>query len=251
MKKLNTGFTLMEVLMALAIVGIVAAVVAPRLVNNLHESYTGAVLAKVVRQLENGCQKIIAEANANSADGSTIETLDAIKVGDITHIDVDGVSDSDPLDENLAQVGYTFMDLEPLDLTAAEKTSIHLNAHQYDGTKINAADMLLLAVTIKFKCKKLPAEVYMLSTHLIDSDAESDYEKNVSYVFIDTDGYQNGSNAFGKDIFFFNITNSGKLVPYGSTEDDSYKEKCADSGITDGKTCTARVVADGWKITYR
>ena len=250
MKKLNTGFTLMEVLMALAIVGIVAAVVAPRLVNNLHESYTGAVLAKVVRQLENGCQKIIAEANANLADGSTVETLDAIKVGDITHIDVDGVSDSDPLDENLASVGYTYLDLEPLPTTEDSKINNKI-IYQYDGTKAIPRDQMSIAFTKKFKCKKLPAYVYISKRLFSDSDAETDFDKEKIAIFIDTNGSENGSNAFGKDIFCFNITNSGKLVPYGSTEDDSYKEKCADSGITDGKTCTARVVADGWKITYR
>ncbi len=67
--------------------------------------------------------------------------------------------------------------------------------------------------------------------------------KKDSVVFIiDVNGNAN-PNQMGRDIFAF-VLNGSEIVPSGT--DNTYNCNRAASGLT----CTARVIDDGWKITY-
>ncbi|MBE7712012.1 MAG: type II secretion system protein [Cyanobacteria bacterium SIG31] len=66
-------------------------------------------------------------------------------------------------------------------------------------------------------------------------------------VIIDTSGINKKPNIYGKDAFVFSLSNSGKMVPYGQ---DTYKTDCANGSIKNSMACSARVVADGYKIKY-
>ena len=64
------GFTLAEVLVSMAIVGIVAALVMPALYNNSKKSAMGASLASSVELLQNGMKNIFTETTSRSDSGS-------------------------------------------------------------------------------------------------------------------------------------------------------------------------------------
>ena len=88
-----------------------------------------------------------------------------------------------------------------------------------------------------------------IGIHFLDKINTEITDKNgvITTLIIDINGIKNKPNMYGKDVFQFDLTNSGKLKPYGI---DSYKSNCSDTKITDGKACTARVVAEGYKINY-
>lgn len=88
-----------------------------------------------------------------------------------------------------------------------------------------------------------------ISIHFLDKINTEITDKNgvITTLIIDVNGIKNKPNMYGKDVFQFDLINSGKLKPYGI---DSYKNNCSDTKITDGKACTARVVAEGYKINY-
>ena len=79
-------------------------------------------------------------------------------------------------------------------------------------------------------------------------------------IFLDANGTKKPNN-YGKDIFFFGLTDSCKMIPAGSqrfvNDYPLYGEQiplattsCSDSGIKNGLSCTSRVVTDGFKINY-
>ena len=70
MKNFKLGFTIAEVATALAIVGVVAALVMPLVVKNMQKQQAGPLLGRAVQQIELGCQNAIQLANSNSIDGS-------------------------------------------------------------------------------------------------------------------------------------------------------------------------------------
>lgn len=70
MKTKKTGFTLMEVLLTLCIIGVVAALVIPQLVKNIQKNTAGAELGRMVEQVELGCQNYIQAYNDTLTEGS-------------------------------------------------------------------------------------------------------------------------------------------------------------------------------------
>ena len=72
-------------------------------------------------------------------------------------------------------------------------------------------------------------------------------------------------NKKGRDIFAFGLTTKGKLVPAGTKKVQEFtanvtndlgssvplaEDGCKDGNITNGWSCTARVIQDGFKINY-
>ena len=91
------GFTLAEVLIALGIVGVIAATVLPGLVDNSKKSKNAAVLGRVVVAVEAGAQNYIQAKNDESTDGSYVQDL--LGIG------------SDYKDDDLAKyIGFNFIE---------------------------------------------------------------------------------------------------------------------------------------------
>ena len=77
-KGLQEGFTLSELLITLAVVGVVAAITIPQLVTGLSKKQTGSQLSRTVSQIELGCQNLIQYENSKVTDGSYINSLSAV-----------------------------------------------------------------------------------------------------------------------------------------------------------------------------
>ncbi len=75
MRKFRKGFTLAEVLITLTIIGVVAALTAPALVNNAGFARVGPSLAKFVNTFEIATESMMhAEGTSVYRDGSNIST---------------------------------------------------------------------------------------------------------------------------------------------------------------------------------
>ena len=113
---------------------------------------------------------------------------------------------------------------------------------------IGAADTDETVSTSSIKSNAfLTGPLFMQSVSAEEITPTEDSNKVVLQFLIDVNGSKTKPNAYGRDIFEFSLTNSCKVVPYGL---DTYKTACANGNITDARACSARVVADGWKVTY-
>ena len=248
MKKRLNGFTLAEVLLSLAIIGVIAALTIPGLFSRFSNAHTGSTLARTVEQIELGCRKIIETANMEyTQNGDTpTDTLGGISLDDIPHATTDK-SGTDSFAEAIEDVAPSYWAISELDLTDTESTAIGTDSNTYDGSTQSAyAEDISKAK--KYKFAKIPANVYIVNT--CDSATDDDLSEPdfvIAKLFIDVDGYDKGKSAFGKDLFAFELLNNGRVVPYGK---DSYTTDCKEGYVKDGYACAARVMADGWKVNY-
>ena len=123
-----------------------------------------------------------------------------------------------------------------------------------DETNIYADNLLALDGGFEFSADKFNTNDndYKLSSisseiridSIKDSDADNSNAIIVEELVIDTNGFDNKPNKDGNDRFYFQLTNRGKLIPFGV---DSYETDCPSK---DAKSCAARVIKDGYKINY-
>ena len=231
------GYTLAEVLICIAIVGVVAALTLPKLVNKTNKSTLGATLARTVELTQTGMTNIIQEANRNSEDGNAVVGLSAIQKKDIGLDGEDYIMD----DDNYGSLLRGFFDSEDFD----DYTIV--NIKDYTGADINE---VISADLNAFRFKKLNSAVIFQKAQNLDN---ADRDTIVARVIIDANGVA-APNRFGEDVFLFGLTNNGTLIPAGSKQYNDFDDNvavdaCADTA-GDGLACAARVMADKWEIKY-
>lgn len=231
------GYTLAEVLICIAIVGVVAALTLPKLVNKTNKSTLGATLARTVELTQTGMTNIIQEANRNSEDGNAVVGLSAIQKKDIGLDGEDYIMD----DDNYGSLLRGFFDIDDFEGYATA------NIKDYTGADINEA---ISADLNAFRFKKLNSAVIFQKAQNLDN---ADRDTIVARVIIDANGVA-APNRFGEDVFLFGLTNNGTLIPAGSKQYNDFDDNvavdaCADTA-GDGLACAARVMADKWELKY-
>ena len=74
MKRNKKAFTLAEVSIAMAVIGIVATLILPLVVKNVQKLQTGPMLGRILEQIETGNQNIINLANSKYVATTLIKT---------------------------------------------------------------------------------------------------------------------------------------------------------------------------------
>lgn len=211
------GFTLAEALVALAVVGVVAAITIPQIAIGVQKKQAGAMLAKAYAQIEQGMQNYVQAYNDTSADGSFVEKWINIPSRDVKTL--------------MTYSGAKHVE-EMSDYVSIKKVANSIYSSGIKGDK--------------FRFNKLPVEfITKIKGVVIKMGGEIISENDYS-VTVDINGFDKKPNAYGSDVFEFTLNRKGYIEPTGK---EDWREKCG-STITDGKSCTARVVAEGWKITY-
>lgn len=266
------GFTLVEVLMTLGIIGVVGMLVTPSIMENGRNETNAARLSTAVSNFENGIQTGMAADNAEDLYHWTDRWADS------DHVDLD-------VDEFYGQL-TRFMALSGHDepatiggLYTAANSDVPHNMNNTGGrdnsTPAFNANQPYTALTAKNGTMYFIAhKANAANTAGIndgegnETDARADgrtlYSKAAN-IIIDVNGTTR-PNIVGRDIFVFALSNEGTLFPYGSQETENYPGEnnlssvvwhaddnqgaCDDNHITDPITCTARVVESGYRIDY-
>jgi len=276
MKRLKRGFTLSEMLITLGIVGVVAAITIPSLLNNSIERTIAPSLAKTVHDVEDSFQNIIQaasdateEAGENNAGALT---LDAIRFQDIFDDDnEDFVVTSAEIFDTLRGASGTIR-LDNGDFAYLNNARV-FNANtliRNDSDRkygfINGDNGTIAYGFPKSKAVFIfePATDDLLDDYASNHNNRIENDVVVARIAIDANGAES-PNRFGQDIFLFGVANNGKLIPAGSA---AYNNSIlgnalneilytADNGCSgdniagNGASCAARVAADGWKINYK
>ena len=226
MRMLKKGFTLVEVLVALAILGVISAILIPNISNDIQKRQSAAILAKAIAQIEAGNQDLIQYANTQRVDGSYSDTLATITkedFGDVTNNKTDSI-----LSAVFNSKVKSFWGLDGQEVTP-DPEILTLSGNSFSETTLDTC--YVFSKISAGVCINHPTK-YPLSDAM---DADTGF-----VMYIDTNGWTEKPNRTGKDIFSFKLLNNGKLVPNTGT---------ADNPIESGDKAQ-EVVEAGFRIDY-
>ena len=208
MKK--NGFTLAEVLITMGIIGVVAALTAPALIQDVSNAKIGPTLSKVKSTLENANRAIMQDAN-------TVDLEAAVNSG--ARVGKQDVADYNEYINRLTE-----------HIAGSQNVS---NDHNYYANGVANFDGTVPEGGINFS---QTARLRMQNNIIISftdpvgsgldpnfSNLNSNFRGPLAVIYVDIDGDQSGQNSAGFDIFSFVIDHNGGLIPCGSTAFAAYE----------------------------
>ncbi len=230
MKLFKRAFTLAEVLVAMSIIGVIAAATVPVLTKETQKNQTGPILGRAVAQVETGCRNMIEFANQSNEDAQ------GYLLGDFLVSELNsGSSLTGSLSNNFVALSPGFLGLEPITDTVSVK-NFNNSANEDHSTIINAG--------AKHKFKKFNASLYMVQEDLSATN-DTDATSRVMRFYVDTNGNDSKPNTFGKDVFILEMQNDCRVTAY-----EVASNTCEKGNITDGTTCAKQIIKDKFRITY-
>ena len=201
----KSAFTLAELLVTLSVVGIVALMAIPQLITSVQKHKNTAVLGREVQNIENGCQKLISDANSMSANAITTTITDERIVQAVKHAGEDGEY---TITKDMLRLYGRYFNVEDAAVSENYKMSEYEGDESaYSGeTNINEG-VGANVPSVSFTRDKNTAA-------FVGSSATGN-EAIPYLIFIDTNG-QTPPNRFGRDIFMFGLDSSCHMVPAGS-----------------------------------
>ena len=234
------GFTLAEVLITLGIIGVVAALTAPALVQNAGTAKIGPTLSKVVATLENAHEQLLHDEEASDL-AKIAETSDEYFELLAKYISGGSFIGSNSYKSNrvIFTPTQTFWNKQPSNI---------------DWSKY-----------IEFKFSDDISLLTLKDLMNSDTGAVGSYKGRFTDLYIDINGIKRGPNIMGKDIFYFDIDRSGQVVPWGSSaqnfrswgivptydDDNAGSIACTKDNVGDGKGCAASIFENNLKVIYQ
>ena len=243
MKQFKFGFTVIEMMTAMAIIGVAASFVIPLAVKSYNKHQSEIVLGRAVEHITQGNQNIIQLANMNNGTGSYTDELGVITKEDL-YLSATGEDKTESVLNNLSKYIRPYWNLSA-DTVDNEKLSE--NIKNFNGEKKqDSPHVTNIKNGSAFNFQKLSASV-ILSPPEGGADPENSSSDTGYLIYIDTTGLSTPPNTFGKDIFCFHLINDGSLVPLGMGD---FSEDPDGVPTNNGLEYTEQVVKDRFRITY-
>ena len=245
MKLKKHGYTLTEVLLALAIVGVIAAILVPNFATNAMKSRSAATLGRAVRQIETGAMAIIQNFNENTMNtAGSVSYTDSLSL--VLHEHNLANNSTNGIKDFVHSLGLvTNPNCTPTTTPPTTKPTIY---------KFNSQEVYNQGDAACYKFTKFQADALIGQ---IRTTSIGNANIPIAKFYIDTNGFRKRPNQLGKDVFIFTLFDNAKMVPNGAVSnmsDDavaaSHLSTCKKGEVSDGTTCAASVVADGFRITY-
>ena len=230
------GFTLAEVLITLGIIGVVASLTLPSVIQNYKKQVTVNQLKKAYSTLGQVVQKSIADngpvglqSGSKVTESDVKEFFDTYWLPYFKGAQISTVSNP-KLNDNKSMYKYYNGELQDI--------SIYTD-FSYCRVFFSTADGTTYYVIIMTWHDEYDEE-----GNRVKHDAVYTSRQN---VYVDINGIK-PPNTIGKDVFFFYVDFDKNAVrPWGYGAQQSYVEaQCKETGYS----CIAMIMRDGWKINY-
>jgi prepilin-type N-terminal cleavage/methylation domain-containing protein len=211
----NSGFTLAEVLIALVVIGIIAAITVPTLIQRYQDQAIKSALKKNYSVLKSALDKYQVDNGERLL--STDMKMRQLKSKIISYFNVSK-------DCGDADCYYS----TNKDLYNTYNNKRNINYTNFDDGQFILQDGTFVMIE--------------------NPDNGNNYTAN-KYISVDVNGINKKPNRLGKDLFMFQLTNKGELLPMGAKGTDYYSETdeyCSNISTSNmnGAGCTAKVLRD-------
>ena len=246
-KKISRGFSLAEALIAVAIIGIIAAITIPTVVANYNQKALNTMLKKNYVELQESLLILKTENYQRGLYGSILNKKGGKTVSDTAgkflrtyyKLTKDCKTDTQPC----------FADKYADISTFTEKTFACKSGEDGEGAKAGYSAIVASGAAICI----IPAEEAIKEEVTEGSEQPDD---SPAVVYIDVNGTQ-GPNIGGRDMFTFNIYNDFTIdeIPPDTSlstaetkREELFNDNCLKSSV--GKGCFAKILQDNWELNY-
>ncbi len=217
------GFTLAEVLITLGIIGVVAAMTLPTLVSNYKKQTYVTQLKKTVSTLEQGFQKMRADAGG-----------------------VDKLEDTEPYIKMRTNSEHGECPFGSF-LVDPACTQFYEDLKQYfNFVNLVECENYIIKFRNSNEGDDITGDNFMIFTDgaMVSLDTTYVSEEESTFMNLDINGYK-APNTYGYDVFRFKVTPNGKLIDYKNADN------CRTSdGASSADGCYSYLARNGWKMDY-
>lgn len=234
-KNITQGFTLAEVLITLGVIGIVAALTIPSLINNSQKTQEEAAIKKAYAIWSEALNQMAEDAGCPGDLSCFFNTTNINTIGD--------------------KIAGYFNIAKNCDTTQtgcwADANSLYT-----DGSSPTTGNDTTGTYYKFITADGMAARFYNINQNCVGT-SNNVTEACMLYVYIDTNALK-GPNRYGRDIFPFMIINDDgpAFYPWGGPKliywKDNARCNVGYNGGTDnyGFYCSGRVMDDSWQINY-
>lgn len=268
------GFTLAEVLITLGIIGVVAALTAPALIQDVSNAHIGPTLSKFKSTLENANYQMLNDAGSN-------DLQELFNDGGIMTEGQWGQTDGDGnfLDNPAVISGKTYTRTSS-DEAYLQALARYIQGSNYigrgKGTELSPAHSQFRQDTMRagtvwganYRKLELMHNCVMLITAMNNGKhtyrtGDSNLKGYLADIIVDINGRTHGPNKRGIDLFDFTIDRSGAVLPTGgdvfangnprgeSWRNSSSNYHCDRNGVGGGWGCAGSIFDNNLKVIYK
>lgn len=223
------AFTLSEVLITLGVIGIVASMTLPTVINTYQKKVTAIKLKKAYNTLTNVVNRAYFDNGNVTYSGAVTK---AASKEFFNKYWIPYLNSPEIFPENQ----YPYGSSTPYMTRNGEVYNIAIYTSYTNGRiLLTTADGIIYYINVMDWDKDADGNTIPNSQHF----------STAQYVFVDLNGTK-PPNTFGKDIFTFNINFNNNVVrPSGYTVSKSVRDsKCQSTGLY----CAAKIMAEGWEL---
>ena len=235
--KRKIAFTLAEVLITLGIIGVVASLTLPSVIQNYKKQVTVNQLKKAYSILGQVAQKAVADNGPVAFQAGSNVSVDDIKEFFNTYW------------LPYFKVAKVYPDSKCINLNDNKCLYKQMNNNMYTTwffTKYDAGRIFFSTVDGMTFFVRVQTYKYTYDEDGNQVSAEDIYT-SFQEVVVDVNGTK-PPNTFGKDVFVFEIDfNNGVVRPYAYGTAHPYADTTC---LSTGLTCATKIMRDGWKINY-
>ena len=229
MKKL--GFTLSEVLVTLAIIGVISALTIPTFVSNAENKANAAKLSSLITDVQTAFTNMITSEAVLEMEETEFAQQTTLKdrAGELSkYLKLAGSSN------NMA----TFYGTESIVHIGNSASANAVTPSFNDIYQVKNGALLFYSIEAKIKASN------NVATTSVDS--------SIGLVAIDVNGAAK-PNLWGRDVFQFMLGSDGILYPAGGSDYQHVRGENATVACTVGTNtigCTNKLIQDGFKVNY-
>lgn len=230
-EKSHKGFTLAEVLLTLSVIGVVAAMTIPTLINKANNSEVSVKVKKYQGVLQSAVTAIMAEKSLSGFDNvytDKNEFWNDFK-SKLNIIKECGTASG----AGCFAPGVTYKYLNGTDDTLMDNSAAFIKAILSDGASISVGTWVA-------GCN---GNNSISGTGVLTTKCEA--------IAVDINGHK-GPNQSGRDFFYWRVYKDGRVIPVGTDDDNNKGCDAASTDITQGSDgaagtgsgCTAKILTE-------